>query len=65
MLIPKIFIKVIRGLHALDVFRLQAFSGHYSILFNSKSSSDLARNKSLELILEHTLTLSLPHLWTF
>ena len=61
--IPKIFIKVIRGLKAqFSEFRL---SGGIIVYWKSKLSSNLTRNKSLELVLEHTLRLSVTYFWTF
>ena len=47
-----------------SIFKVQAFWST-TIYWKSKSSSNLIRNKSLELVLEHTLRLSLPYFWTF
>ena len=47
-----------------SIFQVQAFWRHYNVL-KVQISSNLTRNKSLELVLEHTLRLFLPYFWTF
>ena len=65
--IPKVFIKVIKGLQTLLKSQFSKFrlSEGTTVYWKSKSSSSLTRNNSLELVLEHALRLALLYFWTF
>ena len=67
MPIPKIFIKVTRGATSSKSVQFVKFrlSEDTTVYRKSISFSNLTRNESLELVLEHTLRLSLSYFWTF